>query len=115
MDEVTLARLFEPFHSTKGPGSGRGLGLASVYGSVRQMNGSTDIESGLGKGTRVRMFFPQAIAPVELEFSSEPPLVSHAVSGGEVVLVVEDEPSVRSPIIRTLRNLGSKPITASMR
>ena len=106
MDEVTLARLFEPFHSTKGPGSGRGLGLASVYGSVRQMNGSTDIESGLGKGTRVRMFFPHAIAPVELEFSPEPLPGSRAVSGGEVVLVVEDEPSVRAPIIRTLRNLG---------
>jgi len=104
MDEITLARLFEPFHSTKGPGSGRGLGLASVYGSVRQMNGSTDIESGLGKGTRVRMFFPQAIPTVDLEFP--PPAASRVVTGGEVVLVVEDEPSVRAPIIRTLRNLG---------
>ena len=104
MDEVTLARLFEPFHSTKGPASGRGLGLASVYGSVRQMNGSTDIESGLGKGTRVRMFFPHAIAPIDLEFSPEP--ANRVVSGGEVVLVVEDEPSVRAPIIRTLRTLG---------
>lgn len=104
IDEITLARLFEPFHSTKGPTGGRGLGLASVWGTVRQMNGSTDIESAPGKGTRMRMFFPRVVAPVELEFVSAP--AKPDVTGGEVVLVVEDEPSVRAPICRTLRNLG---------
>jgi CheY-like chemotaxis protein len=104
MDEITLARLFEPFHSTKGPTGGRGLGLASVWGTVRQMGGSIDLESGLGKGTRVRMFFTRGIAPVELDFVSAPAKTD--ATGGEVLLVVEDEAAVRAPICRTLRNLG---------
>ena len=105
MDEITLARLFEPFHSTKGTTGGRGLGLASVYGSVRQMNGSTDVESRSGKGTRVRMFFPRATG-VEPKPASAPvtaPVESSELSGEEVVLVVEDEPNVRAPICRILR------------
>jgi CheY-like chemotaxis protein len=104
IDEITLARLFEPFHSSKGPTGGRGLGLASVWGTVRQMKGSTDIESGLGKGTRVRLFFRRAVATVELDFVAAP--AKPDVTGGEVLLVVEDEPSVRAPICRMLRNLG---------
>lgn len=111
MDEITLARLFEPFHSTKGTTGGRGLGLASVYGSVRQMNGSTDVESRSGKGTRVRMFFPRVAesATTESKRTSAPvtaPAETRALSGGEVVLVVEDEPNVRAPICRILRNHG---------
>ncbi len=104
MDETTLARLFEPFHSTKGPTGGRGLGLASVWGTVRQMGGSTEIESGPGGGTRVRMFFPRVIAPVEVEVVSPPRDLD--ATGGEVVLVVEDEPGVRAPICRALRQRG---------
>ena len=111
MDEITLARLFEPFHSTKGTTGGRGLGLASVYGSVRQMNGSTDVESRSGKGTRVRMFFPRAAAAAAAEIKriSAPvtaPEETREHAGGEVVLVVEDEPNVRAPICRMLRNHG---------
>lgn len=102
MDEMSLARLFEPFQSTKGPGGGHGLGLASVYGSVRQMKGTTDIESVHGKGTRVRMIFARA-NPVPATVS---PARADSVQGSEVVLVVEDEPSVRAPICRTLRDLG---------
>jgi CheY-like chemotaxis protein len=112
MDEVTLARLFEPFHSTKGVGGGRGLGLASVYGTVRQLGGSVDIESsqgsqgsqGKGGGTRVRMFFPRVEA--QLEESPAPAQATRVLTGGECVLVVEDERSVRAPICRQLRNLG---------
>ena len=105
IDEATLGRLFEPFHSTKGPGGGRGLGLASVYGAVRQMGGSVDIESNEGKGTRVRMFFTRVplparpSVPVPVPSDTEP-------SGGEVVLVVEDEALVRAPICRKLRMQG---------
>lgn len=108
MDEITLARLFEPFYSTKGAGGGRGLGLAAVYGTVRQMNGSTDVESRSGTGTRVRMFFGKADAPAETlpAFAPAPPPLTSDLAGGEVVLVVEDEPSVRSPICRMLRHLG---------
>ncbi|MEX2178769.1 MAG: ATP-binding protein [Gemmatimonadaceae bacterium] len=105
IDEITLSRLFEPFHSTKGPTGGRGMGLASVWGTVRQMHGSIDIESGLGAGTRVRIFFQRVIPSVELEFAAPAEVVRDG-AGGEVVLVVEDEPSVRAPLCRTLRNLG---------
>jgi two-component system cell cycle sensor histidine kinase/response regulator CckA len=108
MDEITLARLFEPFYSTKGATGGRGLGLASVYGTVRQMNGSTDVESRSGAGTRVRMFFGKVEAPSESApvFAPAPAPQKSELAGGEVVLVVEDEPSVRSPVCRMLRNLG---------
>ena len=111
MDEITLARLFEPFHSTKGTTGGRGLGLASVYGSVRQMNGSTDVESRSGKGTRVRMFFPRVAAsatpePKRISAPVTAPAETREHAGGEVVLVVEDEPNVRAPICRMLRNHG---------
>lgn len=104
MDETILARLFEPFHSTKGPSAGRGLGLASVWGTVRQMEGSIDIESAVGQGTRVRMFFPRAITPIELDAIPAPAGLD--VTGGEVILVVDDEPSVRAPICRKLRTEG---------
>lgn len=104
IDEVTLARLFEPFQSAKGPTGGRGLGLASVWGTVRRMGGSVDIESAPAKGTRVRLFFPRVVVPIDLEFVSTP--AKSDVTGGEVVLVVEDEAIVRAPICRMLRNLG---------
>jgi PAS domain S-box-containing protein len=103
MDEITLARLFEPFHSTRGTTGGRGLGLASVYGSVRQMNGSTDVESRSGKGTRVRMFFPRVTEPKPASAPAMMLAETDELSGEEVVLVVEDEPNVRAPISRMLR------------
>jgi PAS domain S-box-containing protein len=107
MDEATLSRLFEPFHSTKGPGGGRGLGLASVYGTVRQMGGSVDIESNAGQGTRIRLFFERQAAPVASDAPAPlPTAATGPPTGGEVVLVVEDEPLVRSPICRKLRMLG---------
>ena len=105
MDEATLGRLFEPFHSSKGPAGGRGLGLASVYGSVRQMGGSVDIESNGGKGTRVRMFFTRHAAP-EAAAAAPAPAAHVEPTGGEVILVVEDEALVRAPICRKLRMLG---------
>lgn len=106
MDEITLARLFEPFHTTKGPGGGRGLGLASVYGAVRQLGGSVDIESRPGQGTQVRLFFPSTLEAAAVETKAPVQSTEPGPAGGEVVLMVEDEANVRAPICRKLRNLG---------
>lgn len=103
MDELTLSRMFEPFSSTRGPSGGRGLGLASVWGTVRQMNGSIEIESAMNRGTTVRMFFPRDAGEIEARPSAA---AARASSGGEVILVVDDEPSVRAPMCRRLRMAG---------
>jgi two-component system cell cycle sensor histidine kinase/response regulator CckA len=104
MDDATRSRIFEPFFSTKGPGGGIGLGLASVYGTMHQLGGGILIESALGRGTRVRLFVPHAAAT---EAAPVEPVPAHdGMVPAEVVLVVEDEPAVRAPICRTLRNLG---------
>jgi CheY-like chemotaxis protein/nitrogen-specific signal transduction histidine kinase len=105
MDDATRLRIFEPFFSTKGSvGGGNGLGLASVYGTMHQLGGGIAIESELGQGTRVRLFVPHVAA--EKEAPVEPLPADAGMVPSEVVLVVEDEPIVRAPICRMLRNLG---------
>jgi CheY-like chemotaxis protein len=95
--------VFEPFFTTKEVGKGTGLGLSSVYGFVRQSGGHVEIESELGHGTVVRLYFPRA----EPESSPATPLLAAAPAGrGESVLVVEDEPVVRELATITLRQLG---------
>ena len=109
MDPETLARVGEPFFTTKGPGVGTGLGLAMIYGSVEQSGGSIRIESTPGLGTVVRLLFP--FAPGEVEMA-EPPGELRAY--GEVrapvrlisVLVVEDEDPLRRLVERILVREG---------
>src|SRR5262249_16853509 len=92
MDERTRARLFEPFFTTKPPGLGTGLGLAMVYGLVKQQGGFVMIESQPKAGTTVRIYFPIAtVAAVEKAAVSEE--VPHG--GHETILLVEDEDPVR--------------------
>jgi len=105
MDDVTRARVFEPFFSTKGQaGGGIGLGLASVYGTMHQLGGGIGIESELGAGTRVRLFVPRLAAGQPT--SAPPRSDDNGTVPAEVLLVVEDESVVRAPICRALRNLG---------
>ena len=98
-------RAFEPFFTTKAPGKGSGLGLASVYGFARQSGGHATLYSEVGKGTTVRIYLPRAEAagtPGMAERPEEPlPL-----GGGELVLVVEDDPNVRRLTIQRLSALG---------
>jgi signal transduction histidine kinase len=104
MDQDTLARVFEPFFTTKAPGTGTGLGLATVYGHVLQSHGSIRVRSEPGKGTSIAVYLPRVPADmcvVETERTSAP-----ARSGGETILVVEDEDSVRSVACRILRGAG---------
>jgi PAS domain S-box-containing protein len=104
MDEATLARMFEPFFTTKGPGKGTGLGLATVYGIVKQSGGDIGVASQVGRGTTVQVWFPAVEgtpAPVR-PASAEPGLPR----GQETVLLVEDDDVVRGVALRALRDGG---------
>jgi signal transduction histidine kinase len=100
-------RAFEPFFTTKPAGKGTGLGLAQVFGAARQSGGSVEIESIPRRGTTVRLILPRTAPPHEAppqdEAQSEP-LVKTA--SGQRVLVVDDEPGVRTFMAETLRDAG---------
>jgi CheY-like chemotaxis protein len=106
------AHLFEPFFTTKDVGKGTGLGLASVYGIVRQSNGFISVESEPGLGATFTMHFPAvAAAPSFVEEGSAPAL---APSGGcETILLVEDEDAVRMITSAVLRRQGYQVLEAS--
>jgi two-component system cell cycle sensor histidine kinase/response regulator CckA len=92
MDEPTLARVFEPFFTTKPPGKGTGLGLAMVYGFVKQSGGSVEVESAPSRGTSVKMYLPIADEGATVKS----PVVAPAMPrGSETILLVEDEDAVR--------------------
>ena len=111
MDRATQARVFEPFFTTKPVGQGTGLGLATVYGIVRQSGGYIWIYSEPGQGTTVRIALPLVSAPSDTVGSPsdrEPPPSRR----GERLLVVDDEPVVRSVLERVLSGAGYRVTTA---
>jgi two-component system CheB/CheR fusion protein len=113
MDRSTRSRIFEPFFTTKPRWQGTGLGLASVYGTVKQSGGSIWVESEPGNGTTFVIDLPQVIA-AEPEAESTPPVpVTALVGGEETILVVEDEEAVREWIRRMLAELGYKALTSA--
>jgi len=106
MDAATMARIYEPFFTTKREGTG--LGLATVYGIVQQHGGFLDVESTPGAGTTFRVYLPRTTdlaqhAP-KLNGANAP--VPRELRGTEVVLVAEDEPSLRALVTITLTDLG---------
>jgi CheY-like chemotaxis protein len=106
-----LPRIFEPFFTTKGVGHGTGLGLAIVFGIVDQHRGWIETDSRVGEGTTFRLYLPAATAP----------LAENAQGGGdrpelrgtETVLLVEDEPSLRSALQKVLEQHGYRVLQAS--
>jgi PAS domain S-box-containing protein len=104
MDENVKSHLFEPFFTTKAEGKGTGLGLATVYGAVKQMGGSIAVDSELHRGTTFRIYLPAIDA--ESSTSDEPPPRVASFDGNERVLVVEDKDEVRRITSRTLRRHG---------
>ncbi len=106
MTPEVLVRVFEPFFTTKPQGQGTGLGLAMVYGFVRQSQGVVTIASEPGRGTRVSLNFPRHVAP-EAFMPAEADLPRPGPAArGERVLIVEDEPDVRALSAETLRAIG---------
>ena len=96
MTEAVMARIFEPFFSTKGPGKGTGLGLATVYGIVQQAGGRIAVDSTPGAGTKFKIELPWCDAPSGPTTGMLPVPGRHAASGqGRTVLLVEDESGVR--------------------
>ena len=104
MDEKTKAHIFEPFFTTKEVGKGTGLGLATVYGVVKQSGGFIWVESVPNNGATFEIYLPLAAGPVMRVDSEAKP--SAGANGHETVLVVEDEPDVRELACRFLRVKG---------
>ena len=110
MDEDTLRQAFEPFFTTKQNGKGTGLGLATVYAIVKQSGGSIDATSQLGAGTTFSIYLPRV--PAEKGPENEVPGKSELPRGSETILVVEDEPGVRSLAVEFLRRHGYQVLEA---
>jgi two-component system cell cycle sensor histidine kinase/response regulator CckA len=104
MDDVTRSRLFEPFFSTKPEGKGTGLGLATVYGIVRQSSGTIDVASAVGEGTAISIRLPHGDCACVAPTAAAP--VGALPTGTETVLLVEDEAPVRTSIRRALERQG---------
>ncbi|OFW55785.1 MAG: hypothetical protein A2133_02935 [Actinobacteria bacterium RBG_16_64_13] len=111
MEKETIGRLFEPFFTTKGVGEGTGLGLATVYGIVKQNKGFIEVESELGEGSTFTIYLPRHTAmdePVEMESAPVP-----AARGQETILLVEDEPAILKLTTRMLESRGYTVVAAS--
>jgi two-component system, cell cycle sensor histidine kinase and response regulator CckA len=111
MDEITRLRLFEPFFTTKPVGKGTGLGLSTAYGVVKQSGGYIWAESEPGRGTCFRIHLPRVHA--ESEAIAERGATVPSLRGSETILLVEDEPEVRSLVERVLRSQGYQVHAAS--
>jgi|GEM_PF-2670249 len=116
MTEETLERAFEPFFTTKKTGQGSGLGLSMVYGFVAQSGGSISMASSIGEGSTVTLLLPAVSASKRVDAEAEPekgPAGNPEYpTGGETILVVEDDPDVASSACRTLIGLGYKVFAA---
>jgi len=104
MDKETVSHIFEPFFTTKGVNKGTGLGLATIYGIVKQNNGFVNVYSEKGQGTTFSIYFPRYLGKTdteESEFTVEP-----ALRGNETILLVEDESTMLDITTTMLQHLG---------
>ncbi|BBP71347.1 hypothetical protein PHLH6_33510 [Pseudomonas sp. Seg1] len=105
-----LEQVFEPFFTTKADGQGTGLGLSMVFGFVKQSGGHVEIDSTVGEGTRVQLYFPRSLRTIV----DESPSIDPQQHGGhETILVVEDNDAVRASAMELLREEGYRVLTAA--
>jgi PAS domain S-box-containing protein len=104
-----LGKIFEPFFTTKGAGKGTGLGLSQAYGFARQAGGGIKVDSVVGRGTTVTLYLPHSRAPVSDVLISEGPL--QLDGHGETILVVEDNPDVKTVAVSLLEQLGYRVVS----
>jgi len=110
MDKETISRIFEPFFSTKEAGKGTGLGLATVFGIVKQHKGHIMCSSELGHGTTFKIYFPA----IEKTGDSETQTLEMPIQGGtETILIVDDEEHLRNLVTTILKHHGYQVVTAS--
>jgi len=106
MDEEIVSRIFEPFYTTKEKGKGTGLGLATVYGIVKQSDGYIRVQSAPGVGTSITVYLPETLTE-ECEAKEESRRsVSVELTGKETILLVEDEEMVRELAVESLQRYG---------
>jgi CheY-like chemotaxis protein len=110
MPPEVVARVFEPFFTTKPKGRGTGLGLAMVFGFVKQSGGHIKIYSEVGHGTTIRIYLPRAEAAGSQRTGDAFDTVAHRAAASETILVVEDNIDVRRAVVRLLRHQGYRVI-----
>ena len=106
-----LNHLFEPFFTTKRTGKGTGLGLATIYGIVKQSNGGIVVASGIGQGSVFRIYFPRCDEPITAEAAGA--VVGHASNGKATILIVEDDAGIRELSAKILGRSGYTVLVAS--
>ncbi|HKU53981.1 MAG TPA: response regulator, partial [Rhizomicrobium sp.] len=107
MSKEIQSKIFDPFFTTKPVGQGTGLGLATVYGIVKQSGGFITVDSELGKGTCFKIYLPRRkVEAADAVPAEAPPAAARDVTGQDTILLVEDEEAVRSFAARALRMRG---------
>ncbi len=108
IDQETRTQLFEPFFTTKPAGKGTGLGLATVYGIVKQSNGHIRVVSTPGEGARFQLYFPLVETPVPDSQPSSPAGSTEDAGSAATILVADDEVALRHAVVEILRSSGYK-------